>query len=183
MPGENLPSAQTPADFRSQGALKTFVFAMDLIAAKPVKPCDRAVFRAFYLLLKKERKMPSDGVWKGLLAAGGASRALVWRRMGLLRLKRAHRLGALLGRIAWALQADASFGKPTGPNRQAPNRPSRRNQAPPRPAFAAAHTSQAFADFATGLIAAKPEKPCDGAVFGAFYLLLKRERNTPAGRL
>ena len=88
MPGENLPSAQTPADFRSQGALKTFVFATDLIAAKPVKPCDRAVFRAFYLLLKKERNMPSDGVWKGLLAAGGASRALVWRRMGLLRLKR-----------------------------------------------------------------------------------------------
>ena len=111
MPGENLPSAQTPADFRSQGALKTFVFATDLIAAKPVKPCDRAVFRAFYLLLKKERNMPSDGVWKGLLAAGAASRALVWRRMGLLRLKRAHRLGASLGRIVWALQAGASFGR------------------------------------------------------------------------
>ena len=102
MPGKNLPSAQTPADFRSQGALKTFVFATDLIAAKPVKPCDRAVFGAFYSLLKKERNMPSDGVWKGLLAAGAASRALVWRRMGLLRLKRgiawAHCLGALLRR-------------------------------------------------------------------------------------
>ena len=30
-------------------------FAMGLIAAKPVKPCDGGVFRAFYLLLKKER--------------------------------------------------------------------------------------------------------------------------------
>ena len=82
-----------------------------------------------------------------------------------------------------APQTGASFGQPTGPNRQAPNRPSRCNQAPPRPAFAAAHTSQAFADFATGLIAAKPEKPCDRGVSGAFYLLLKREQNTPAGRL
>ena len=35
--------------------------------------------------------------------------------------------------------------------------------------------------FATGLIAAKPEKPCDGGVFGVFYLLLKKERNE-AGR-
>ena len=30
--------------------------------------------------------------------------------------------------------------------------------------------------FAPGLIAAKPEKPCDGGVFGAFYLLLKKEQ-------
>ena len=29
---------------------------------------------------------------------------------------------------------------------------------------------------APGLIAAKPGKPCDGGVFGAFYLLLKKER-------
>ena len=35
--------------------------------------------------------------------------------------------------------------------------------------------------FATGLIAAKPQKPCDGGVFGVFYLLLKKERNE-AGR-
>ena len=40
-------------------------------------------------------------------------------------------------------------------------------------------------DFAPALIAAKPEKPCDGGVFGAFYLLLKSERNTcgPGGCL
>ena len=66
---------------------------------------------------------------------------------------------------------------------KAPKRPIRRNQARPHPAFAAAHTSQAFTDFATGLIAAKPEKPCDRAVFGAFYSLLKKERkqaDTPA---
>ena len=30
-------------------------------------------------------------------------------------------------------------------------------------------------DFATGLIAAKPLKPCDGGVFGALNLLLKKE--------
>ena len=33
--------------------------------------------------------------------------------------------------------------------------------------------------FATALIAAKPVKPCDGGVFGALNLLLKKERNTP----
>ena len=40
------------------------------------------------------------------------------------------------------------------------------------PACTAAHAPQSFTRFATGLIAAKPGKPCDGAVFGAFYLLL-----------
>ena len=59
----------------------------------------------------------------------------------------------------------------------------------PRPAFAAlfsllpntrlAPESAAF--FAPCLIAAKPVKPCDGGVFGAFYLLLKTERNTLGG--
>ena len=130
-------------------------FAPGLRAAKPEKPCDGGVFGAFYLLLKKERN--------------AASRALVWLRMGLLRFKRG---------IAWALQAGASFGQPTGPSR-----PTRRNQAPPqarpRPAFAAARTPQAFAGFATALIATKPEKTCDRAVFLGFYLLLKKER---AGR-
>ena len=33
------------------------------------------------------------------------------------------------------------------------------------------------ADFAPALIAAKPVKPCDGGVFGAFYLLLFLQRN------
>ena len=34
--------------------------------------------------------------------------------------------------------------------------------------------------FATALIATKPVKPCDGAVFGAFYLLLFLKRNLAA---
>ena len=97
-----------PVSFRIFSAL---FIAPGLIAAKPEKPCDGGVFGAFYSLLKKERN--------------AASRALVWLRMGLLRLKRGiasgHRLGALPGRIAWALQAGASFGQPTGPNRQAPS--------------------------------------------------------------
>ena len=38
-----------------------------------------------------------------------------------------------------------------------------------------------FAPFsAPGSIAAKPQKPCDGGVFRAFYLLLKKERSAPA---
>ena len=32
------------------------LFAPCLIAAKPVKPCDRGVFEAFYSLLKNERQ-------------------------------------------------------------------------------------------------------------------------------
>ena len=34
-----------------------------------------------------------------------------------------------------------------------------------------------IADFAPALIAAKPVKPCDGGVFGAFYLLLLLQQN------
>ena len=36
--------------------LQAVIFAIALIAAKPVKPCDGGVFWAFDLLLKKERK-------------------------------------------------------------------------------------------------------------------------------
>ena len=43
------------------------------------------------------------------------------------------------------------------------------------PVSAALHAPESRAHFATGLIAAKPEKPCDGGVFGAFYLLSKKE--------
>ena len=43
---------------------------------------------------------------------------------------------------------------------------------------------KAIADFAIDLIAAKPVKPCDGGVFGAFYLLSKREwKAAPTGGL
>ena len=44
-------SPQPPAPLRGIAG-----FAMDLIAAKPVKPCDGGVFGGFDLLLKKEQK-------------------------------------------------------------------------------------------------------------------------------
>ena len=46
--------------------------------------------------------------------------------------------------------------------------------------FAAVRASRRFACFAIGLIAAKPVKPCDGGVFGALNLLLKKEQSAPA---
>ena len=50
------------------------------------------------------------------------------------------------------------------------------------PFFAASHAPQASLDFAPALIAAKPEKPCDGGVFGGFYSLPKKERRcVPTG--
>ena len=54
---------------------------------------------------------------------------------------------------------------------------SKRLFAPPSPQPSA--PSQSIAAFAPGLIAAKPQKPCDRGVFRAFYLLLKKESNTP----
>ena len=47
------------------------------------------------------------------------------------------------------------------------------------PDFAAARTAQTSACFATGLIAAKPVKPCGRGVFGALDLLLKPEQSAP----
>ena len=41
---------------------------------------------------------------------------------------------------------------------------------------------ETIACFATALIATKPAKPCDGGVFGAFYLLLFLKRNRALGR-
>ena len=65
----------------------------------------------------------------------------------------------------FAPQTGASLGQLIGPNR-----PTWRNQALPQspatPGFRCRPRSQAFADFATGLIAAKPVKSCDGGVFG-----------------
>ena len=82
----------------------------------------------------------------------------------------------------FASQAGASFGQLIGPNR-----PTWRNQALPQspatPGFRCRPCSQAHADSATGLIAPKPEKPCDGAVFRAFYSLLKKERNVASRAL
>ena len=44
-------------------------FAIDLVAARPVKPCDGGVFGAFYLLLKTEH----SGAWRVRLAFCGPS--------------------------------------------------------------------------------------------------------------
>ena len=49
-----------------------------------------------------------------------------------------------------------------------------------RQSAAAVIIPKGIAYFATGLIAAKPEKPCDGGVFRAFYLLLKKKQKRPA---
>ena len=147
-------------------------FAPGLIAAKPEKPCDGAVFGAFYSLLKKERNVPSGGVRKGLLAAGASCRACLACALALCTPN---------GRIAWIGNAAQSANSPNQAQPTWRNQAARKDR--PHPAFAAARTPQAYADFATGLIAAKPEKPCDGGVFGAFYSLLKKERkqaDTPA---
>ena len=49
-----LPRGKRPGAAPSPAGIVHF--ATDSIAAKPVKPCDGGVFRAFYLLLKKERR-------------------------------------------------------------------------------------------------------------------------------
>ena len=49
-----LPRRQQPGAAPSPAGIVRF--ATDSIAAKPVKPCDGGVFRAFYLLLKKQRR-------------------------------------------------------------------------------------------------------------------------------
>ena len=53
----------------------------------------------------------------------------------------------------------------------------------PGPVCASSPRPEALADFAICLIADKPVKPCDGGVFRAFYLLLKKEQNAPADRV
>ena len=49
--------------------------APNLIAAKPVKPCDGGVLGAFYLLLKKERNAPATGCRQRARAVSGAENA------------------------------------------------------------------------------------------------------------
>ena len=138
--------------------------APGLIAAKLLKPCDGAVFWALDLLLKNERRARNsqarkrrDGcVW--LLRFGlCGSTAAVWP--------------LLFGRCSLAAAVQPSlFG---------------RAAVWPRwlGLCGAASASRAGCDglFALGLIAEKPVKPCDGAVFGALDRLLKTERNTLHG--
>ena len=183
MPGENLPSAQTPADFRSQGALKTFVFRYGFDSSQARQTVRWGRFQGLLFAPEKRaehafgrRVERSAGGWCGkpgaCLAADGPLAPQTGHRLGasLGRSRRAHRLGSQPGQTAKRQTARAGATKPCRKPYRA------RLSLPPAPL-------QAFADFATGLIAAKPVKPCDGAVFGAFYLLLKKERNTPTGRL
>ena len=106
--------------------------------------------------------------WPLAPQTGASFRGIAW----------AHCLGAPGGRIVWAAnRAKPPSAKPPDPAQPSPA------TSPAAPGFRCRPRSQAYADFATGLIAAKPEKPCDRAVFGAFYLLLKKERkraDTPA---
>ena len=192
MPGENLPSAQTPADFRSQGALKTFVFRYGFDSSQARQTVRWGRFQGLLFAPEKRaehafgRRMErSAGGWCGkpgaclaadgplALQTGASFRGIAWAHyLGALlgRSRRARRLGSQPGQTAKRQTARSGATKPC-------RKPCRaRLSLPPAPL-------QAFVDFATGLIAAKPVKPCDGGVFGAFYLLLKKERNTHAGRL
>ena len=54
--------------------------------------------------------------------------------------------------------------------------PAREPQAPGK-SLSAGGALKTIVHFATSLIAAKPVKPCDGGVFGALNLLLKKESN------
>ena len=50
-PGACRKPVRKPVSASARALQATVYFAPALIAAKPVKPCDGAVFRAFYLLL------------------------------------------------------------------------------------------------------------------------------------
>ena len=134
-------------------------FAPGLIAAKPQKPCDGGVFGAFCPLLKKE--------WK---RADTPAPPFTGPRL------RAHgqpSIGPLPGFHGPDAVADlgAAARRPKDRKLQGKSLCRCLSASFPRPSFA------------PGLIAAKPEKPCDGGVFGAFYLLLKKERNAASRAL
>ena len=134
-------------------------FAPALIAAKPGKPCDGGVFRAFCPLLKKE--------WK---RADSPAPPFTGPRL------RAHgqpSIGPLPGFHGPDAVADlgAAARRPKDLKLQGKSLCRCLSASFPRPSFA------------PGLIAAKPEKPCDGGVFGVFHLLLKKERNAASRTL
>ena len=117
----------------TRGARRKGLFlAPALIAARPVKPCDRGVFRALNLLRKKERQARNPQA---------AQRGLAGRC-----------LSAAVSGFDFAARLPKSR-KPCGG---------------PQCVF-----------LATGLIAARPVKPCDGGVLGALNSLLKMKRNAP----
>mgnify|MGYP000861260608 CR=1 FL=1 len=86
-----------------------FVFAPDLIASKPVKPCDRGVFRALNLLSKTEQNAARPG------QSGGVLRC----RSGAGKLLRAylqtHGAGSGIWREGWALAEVAKRVLKTAP--------------------------------------------------------------------
>ena len=136
-------------------------FAPGLIAAKPGKPCDGGVFRAFCPLLKKE--------WK---RADSPAPPFTGPRL------RAHgqpSIGSLPG--FHGPDAVADLGA-------AARRPKDRKLQGKSPvALPVSFRIFSALFIAPGLIATKPEKPCDRAVFGAFYSLLKKERNAASRAL
>ena len=153
------PSASRPAPFSATAHTpKSIAYsATALIAAKPLKPCDGGVFLGAKFALKK--RVDYAWVWMG--------------RMGRM------------GRMSWGLGwAWAGFDRAMRPRKQ----PLRRFQAAanpsasrPAPFSATARTSKSNAYSATGLIAAKPLKPCDGGVFRGLNSLSKREWRRMAG--
>ena len=134
-------------------------FATGLIAPKPVKPCDRAVFGALnsLLLLQWNRH-------RLLIGFGSATR------------KRPATTPCQHLRICPRCPPTCP------PPMQAPKCRSASESA--TPACLPAGPPQNIARFATGLIAPKPEKPCDGAIFRALNSLLFLQRSQgAAGRL
>ena len=66
---------------------------------------------------------------------------------------------------AWQISAGARWAART------------RSGSGPGPVWAAAYATEIFADFAIGLIATKPVKPCDEGIFRTLNLLSKTEQD------
>ena len=117
-------------------------------------------FFATGLIAAKPRKPCDRGVFGALNSLSEKERNMASWTLALLRMESfAPKPGALL---------DGQSAQPAAT--KAPRK------ARPCPGFCCCPHPTVCAGFATGLIAAKPVKPCDGGVFGAFYLLLKKER-------
>ena len=141
-------------------------FAPALIAAKPVKPCDRGVFGALNLLLKKERYATRRAHSTQPDANPNPIRLSVFCPFALVCAMNR----ALPAPQLWRGCRKLRFQNPFRAGPRAGSRPR------PPPAT--------IADFAPALIATKPVKPCDGGVFGALNLLLISDRaSSESGRV
>ena len=150
--------------------------------APAVKPAPNAAsapaanlrpFRSFF----ESSKAPETVRWRRFRGLGFApvfavNRGFSHSRTGFEPAQKLHRGGAACICPAFARPAFANPGVLL-----------ERNHHPPLPAFVRPAPasprphSATIADFAIDLGAAKPEKPCDRGVFGAFCLLLKAERH------